>query len=67
MKSALERPGSPELLPDSLTFGLRQVVSHSDRGFCSDMQPLLRTGVVYDPREAGDCVKNRLLDLLPAR
>lgn len=39
----------------------------ADRGFCSDMQPLLRAGVVYDPREAEDCVKNRLLSLLPAR
>ena len=39
----------------------------ADRGFCSDMQPMLRAGVVYDPREAGDYVKNRLLDLLPAR
>jgi predicted nucleotidyltransferase component of viral defense system len=39
----------------------------ADRGFCSDMQPLLRAGVVYDPREAGEYVKKRLLSLLPAR
>jgi predicted nucleotidyltransferase component of viral defense system len=39
----------------------------ADRGFCSDMQPLLRAGVVYDPREAGNYVKKRLLRLLPGR
>jgi predicted nucleotidyltransferase component of viral defense system len=39
----------------------------ADRGFRSDMQPLLRAGVVYDPREAGEYVKKRLLSLLPAR
>lgn len=39
----------------------------ADRGFCSDMQPLLRAGVVYDPQEAGSYVKKRLLSLLPAR
>ena len=39
----------------------------ADRGFCSDMEPLLRTGVGYDPREAGNYVKKRLLSLLPER
>jgi len=39
----------------------------ADGGFCSDMEPLLRAGLVYDPREAGDYVKRRLLSLLPAR
>jgi predicted nucleotidyltransferase component of viral defense system len=39
----------------------------AERGFCSDMLPLLRAGVVYDPQEAGDYVKNRLLSLLPER
>jgi hypothetical protein len=39
----------------------------ADRGFCSDMLPLLRAGVGYDPKEAGDYVKQRLLSLLPAR
>jgi hypothetical protein len=39
----------------------------ADRGFWSDMQPLLRAGVVYDPLEAGGYVKKRLLSLLPAR
>lgn len=39
----------------------------ADRGFCSDMQPLLRTGIVCDPQEAGDYVKKRLLNLLPTR
>ena len=39
----------------------------ADRGFCSDMLPLLRSGVVCDPHEAGDFVKKRLLSLLPER
>jgi predicted nucleotidyltransferase component of viral defense system len=33
----------------------------ADRGFCSDMQPLLRTGVHYDPQAAGRLVRERLL------
>ncbi len=37
----------------------------ADRGFCSDMDQLLRVGVKYDPREAGDYVKTKLLSLLP--
>jgi predicted nucleotidyltransferase component of viral defense system len=36
-----------------------------DRGFCSDMQPLLRTDVTYDPQVAGKYVKTHLLNLLP--
>ena len=36
-----------------------------DRGFCSDMQPLLRTGISYDPQVAGLYVKTNLLSLLP--
>ncbi len=36
-----------------------------DRGFCSDMEPLLRTGVDYDPHTAGTYVKTNLLNLLP--
>ncbi|MBI5685439.1 MAG: nucleotidyl transferase AbiEii/AbiGii toxin family protein [Verrucomicrobia bacterium] len=36
-----------------------------DRGFCSDMQPLLRTDITYDPQAAGKHVKNHLLNLLP--
>ena len=39
----------------------------ADRGFCSDMNPLLRTGITYDPQQAGDYVKNKLLSLLPSR
>ena len=39
----------------------------ADRGFCSDMNPLLRVGITYDPQQAGDYVKNKLLSLLPAR
>ena len=36
-----------------------------DRGFCSDMQPLLRTDITYDPQVAGNYVKSHLLKLLP--
>ena len=36
-----------------------------DRGFCSDMEQLLRTGANYDPQEAGEYVKAKLLKLLP--
>ena len=39
----------------------------ADRGFCSDMNPLLRVGITYDPQQAGDYVKTKLLSLLPAR
>lgn len=37
----------------------------ADRGFCTDMNSLLRTGLSYDPREAGEVVKAKLLGLLP--
>jgi len=37
----------------------------ADRGFCSDMESLLRTGEHYDPQEAGARVKAVLLALLP--
>ncbi len=37
-----------------------------DRGFCSDMQPLLRADINYDPQAAGKYVKTHLLNLLPA-
>lgn len=36
-----------------------------DRGFCSDMEPLLRHGIVYDPQSAGSHVETNLLGLLP--
>lgn len=36
-----------------------------DRGFCSDMQPLLRTDITYNPQAAGKYVKTHLLNLLP--
>ena len=39
----------------------------ADRGFCSDMNPLLRVGITYDPQQAGDYVKTKLLSLLPPR
>ncbi len=37
----------------------------ADRSFCSDMDQLLRVGAAYDPRMAGDYVKEKLLSLLP--
>ena len=37
-----------------------------DRGFCTDMTALLRTGINYDPQEAGRYVEDKLLSLLPA-
>ena len=39
----------------------------ADRGFCSDMSPLLRVGIQYDPQDAGSLVKAKLLSLLPAK
>ena len=36
-----------------------------DRGFCSDMESLLRNGITYDPQAAGSYVKANLLNLLP--
>ncbi len=36
-----------------------------DRGFLTDMNALLRTGIVYNPLAAGDYVINNLLNLLP--
>ncbi len=36
-----------------------------DRGFCSDMEPLLRNGIIYDPQSAGSHIKANLLNLLP--
>lgn len=39
----------------------------ADRGFCSDMNQLLRVGITYDPQQAGEHVKSKLLSLLPER
>ncbi len=36
----------------------------AERGFCSDMQPLLRTGIEYDPKVAAQHVRDVLLMLL---
>ena len=36
-----------------------------DKGFCSDMEPLLRIGIDYDPQAAGRLVKECLLAILP--
>jgi hypothetical protein len=37
----------------------------ADRGFCSDMNQLFRAGITYDPQQAGQYVKTKLLNLLP--
>lgn len=37
----------------------------SDRGFRSDTDSLLCKGVEYDPRRAAECIKTKLLKLLP--
>lgn len=37
----------------------------ADKGFCTDMHALLRSGLSYDPQAAGAVVKERLLRLLP--
>jgi hypothetical protein len=37
----------------------------ADPGFCSDMEQLLRVGVVYDAHTAGEYVETRVLRLLP--
>lgn len=37
----------------------------ADRGFCSDMNPLLRMEIAYDSQQAGEFVKTKLLKLLP--
>jgi predicted nucleotidyltransferase component of viral defense system len=39
----------------------------SDLGFGTDTDHLLRTGVQYDPYRAGECVKTKLLNLLPEK
>ncbi|MEI8289788.1 MAG: nucleotidyl transferase AbiEii/AbiGii toxin family protein [Verrucomicrobiota bacterium] len=39
----------------------------ADQGFCSDMNQLLRSGIAYDPQQAGEYVKAKLLALLPER
>jgi hypothetical protein len=39
----------------------------SDRGFRTDTDHLLRTGVQYDPYRAGECVTTKLLNLLPEK
>ena len=37
------------------------------REFCSDINQLLRAGIDYDPQQAGEYVKAKLLALPPAR
>jgi hypothetical protein len=72
-------PANPAAIIESFQHYLRQegaqtgraefvgiLESHlADRGFCSDMDQLLRTGAVYDPHKAGEYVKANLLKLLP--
>jgi hypothetical protein len=38
----------------------------ADKGFCSDMEPLLRTGLQYDVHAAGKLVRDELLMRLPS-
>jgi predicted nucleotidyltransferase component of viral defense system len=38
----------------------------ADRGFCSDMEPLLRMGLRYNPQAAGNFIRDELLMRLPA-
>ena len=37
----------------------------ADSGFCSDMRPLLRTGLTYDPQLAGRLIQQKILAQLP--
>ena len=37
----------------------------TDAGFLSDMNHLLRKGIVYDPQMAGSYIRSNLLDRLP--
>jgi predicted nucleotidyltransferase component of viral defense system len=37
----------------------------ADHGFCSDMNHLLRMGISYNPHQAGELVKTKLLKSLP--
>jgi predicted nucleotidyltransferase component of viral defense system len=72
-------PVNPAEIIDSFQYYMRQegtiawriefvgiLKSHlRDRGFLTDMDALLRTGLSYDPLAAGDYVINNLLNLLP--
>ncbi len=72
-------PIDPAAIIESFQYYLRQegstarraefigiLQSHlADRSFCSDMDQLLCKGLVYDPRQAGEYVKVKLLNLLP--
>jgi predicted nucleotidyltransferase component of viral defense system len=37
----------------------------TNRGFCTDMEHLLRVGLTYDPQQAGEYIQIHLLNLLP--
>ncbi|MEK7466469.1 MAG: nucleotidyl transferase AbiEii/AbiGii toxin family protein [Planctomycetota bacterium] len=37
----------------------------ADAGFCADMNSLLRTGLTYDPQQAGKVIRERLIARLP--
>ena len=49
---------------DLVVVGTRPA-EHIRRGFCSDMESLLRNGITYDPQAAGSYIKANLLNLLP--
>ena len=72
-------PADPAAIIESFLFYVRQEgvvagraefidllqVRLKNRGFCADMEQLLRAGIVYDPQEAGRYVQAHLLNLLP--
>jgi predicted nucleotidyltransferase component of viral defense system len=55
--SVAEQPEFTKLLNEHL----------ADAGFCSDMKQLLRAEITYDPQQAGEQVKSKLLSRLPER
>ena len=72
-------PVNPANIIESFQYYLRQegsVVGRAEftailqsrlgnRGFCRDMEHLLRVGLTYDPQEAGKYLQTQLLSLLP--
>jgi len=73
------RPVDPSAIIESFQYYMKQEGTNAgrkefvgileahlgDRGFCTDMEPLLRNGIVYDPQSAGRYIKANLLSLLP--
>ena len=63
---------SHEWLPTDLPWvplipGFRGDAPEIKRWRILSMSPLLRTGIAYDPQQAGEYVKTKLLALLPER